>query len=159
MNLSSRIDGGLFHQTRIVGGIVPCPTFSVFDLCAEETFRFRTNVARPYTSQFYSGKSFPLVRIDRDRTGRQDDNTDEVDLYEVRIIDNDYNTYQEVMEITMVALGITQAQAYAVACEVDHRGSCAVAHGPREDAELIAGIIRTIGIEVQVNPATRLTSC
>jgi len=83
---------------------------------------------------------------------RGDAKRDEADLYEVRVIDNDYNTYQEVIEITMVALGITHAQAYVVAREVDLSGSCVVAHAPKEEAELIAGIIRSIGIEVRVNP-------
>ena len=74
------------------------------------------------------------------------------DLYEVRIIDNDHNTYQEVMEICMLALGVTEDEAFAIAWEVDHRGSCAVARAPRETAEAVADAIRVIGIEVQVNP-------
>ena len=67
-------------------------------------------------------------------------------------MDNDYNTYREVMDITMLALDITEEDAYAVAWEVDHKGSCVVAHAPQDMAETIANIIRTIGIEVQVNP-------
>jgi hypothetical protein len=38
---------------------------------------------------------------------------------------------------------------------VDHLGSCAVAHGPFEAAQTVADLIRTIGIEVQVNPVNR----
>ncbi len=74
------------------------------------------------------------------------------DLHEIRIIDNDYNTYEEVMQITMFALGVDEDAAFAIAWEVDHRGSCVVAQAPRDEAEAIAKIIRTIGIEVQVNP-------
>lgn len=70
----------------------------------------------------------------------------------MRIFDNDYNTYQEVMEITMMALQVSEQEAYAIAWEVDHKGSCVVAHGPENDAEAIASVIRIIGIEVQVNP-------
>jgi len=81
----------------------------------------------------------------------EDDKVDQRDLYEVRIIDNDHNTYAEVMEITMAALGLNEEQAFAVAWEVDHRGSCVVAEGPHEEAEAIARIIRLIGIEVRVN--------
>ncbi|MCA1960273.1 MAG: ATP-dependent Clp protease adaptor ClpS [Desulfomonile sp.] len=69
----------------------------------------------------------------------------------MRIIDNDYNTYGEVMEVTMTALGIREEQAFAIAWEVDHRGSCVVAEGRYEEAEAVARVIRTIGIEVQVN--------
>lgn len=82
-----------------------------------------------------------------------DDRSSDADpLYEVRILDNDYNTYWEVMHITRLALGLTEDQAFAVAWEVDHAGSCVVAHAPLEQAEALAGIIRMIGIEVQVNP-------
>ncbi len=100
--------------------------------------------------QMYSGSVFSPLRP------RRDDNADESKksdgLYEVRIIDNDYNTYREVMEISMEALGITEDDAFAIAWEVDHMGSCVVAQAPKAEAEGIAGIIRTIGIEVQVNP-------
>jgi ATP-dependent Clp protease adapter protein ClpS len=79
------------------------------------------------------------------------------DLHEVRVMDNDYNTYQEVMEITMVALGLDEQEAFAIAWEVDHRGSCMVAEAPQAEAESIAHTIRRIGIEAQVNPVTRIT--
>jgi len=76
----------------------------------------------------------------------------------VRIIDNDHNTYQEVIEITMLALDIIEEDAYAIAWEVDHRGSCVVAHAPKEAAEAIASVIRVIGIEVNVNRISSVTS-
>jgi ATP-dependent Clp protease adapter protein ClpS len=98
---------------------------------------------------FYTDKRFPPIHINGGP--RHDESDDEGDLYEVRIIDNDYNTYQEVMDITMAALQVTEAQAYAIAWEVDHKGSCVVAQAPREEAEAIAGLIRTIGIGVEVN--------
>jgi ATP-dependent Clp protease adapter protein ClpS len=80
-----------------------------------------------------------------------DGSPDQTGEYEVRVMDNDHNTYQQVMDITMLALDLTEEQAYAVAWEVDHKGSCVVAIGPRDEAESVASIIRTIGIEVQVN--------
>ena len=73
------------------------------------------------------------------------------ELYEVRIIDNDFNTYQQVMDVSMLALGISEDEAFAIAWEVDHSGYCVVAHGPYDQAEAVAATIRTIGIEVQVN--------
>ncbi len=100
--------------------------------------------------EMYSGRVVSPLRP------RNNDNADESKesdgLYEVRIIDNDYNTYREVMDITMEALGITEDDAFAVAWEVDHVGSCVVAQAPKAEADGIAGTIRTIGIEVQVNP-------
>lgn len=73
------------------------------------------------------------------------------ELYEVRIIDNDYNTYQEVIDVSMLALGVGEDEAFAIAWEVDHEGFCVVAQGPYDEAEAVADSIRTIGIEVQVN--------
>lgn len=99
---------------------------------------------------FYTGRFFSPIRIGRQP--RDDRNPDVQDLYEVRIIDNDYNTYGQVMEISMLALNIGEDEAYCIAWEVDHRGVCVVALGPLDEAEAIAGVIRTIGIEVQVNP-------
>ncbi|AFM25284.1 ATP-dependent Clp protease adaptor ClpS [Desulfomonile tiedjei] len=82
----------------------------------------------------------------------RDSQTPDEELFEIRIIDNDHNTYREVMDITMIALGVTEEQAFSIAWEVDHLGSCVVAHAHKEDAEELARIIRVIGIEVQVNP-------
>ena len=115
----------------------------------------RTNGPCPIAVYLYTSRRFPPILIG----GRQPEDSapDERDLCEVRIIDNDYNTYQQVMEISILALNVSEQDAYAIAWEVDHKGSCVVAHGPREDAEHIAGVIRTIGIEVQVNPVEMTT--
>lgn len=97
----------------------------------------------------YTTRSFPPIF-----TGEPSDDPTSKDsrkLYEVRIIDNDYNTYQQVIDVTMAALKIDEEQAFAIAWEVDHSGSCVVAVAPHETAEAIAEVIRTIGIEVQVN--------
>ena len=100
--------------------------------------------------QCYTTRKFPPRRFQE--LDEQDDSSKQNELFEVRIIDNNYNTYQEVMDVSMLALGITEEEAYAVAWEVDHRGSCVVAQAPLETAEAIASVIRTIGIDVQVNP-------
>jgi ATP-dependent Clp protease adapter protein ClpS len=99
---------------------------------------------------FYTGRRFPHITVCNPAV--EDDTADTKPLYEVRIIDNDHNTYQEVIEIAVLALGISEEQAFVIAWEVDHLGSCVVAHAPKGAAEEIAGLIRTIGIEVQVNP-------
>jgi ATP-dependent Clp protease adapter protein ClpS len=101
----------------------------------------------------YTRRRGPYVTIDRDPEDRGPaDSTDDSRLYEVRIIDNDYNTYQQVIDVTMMALGIDRDQAFVIAWEVDHAGSCVVAVAPQRPAESIADAIRSIGIEVQVNP-------
>ncbi len=97
----------------------------------------------------YTTRRFDPVSCPTSDEAESDKNED---LYEVRIIDNDYNTYREVMDITMLALDVSEEQAYAVACDVDRLGFCVVAHANLAIAERIAAIIRMIGIEVQVNP-------
>jgi ATP-dependent Clp protease adapter protein ClpS len=92
-------------------------------------------------------QSKPLNSKDSDGEGSHESS----ELYEVRIIDNDYNTYQQVMDVSMLALDVSEEEAFAIAWEVDHKGFCVVAQGPYEEAEAVAGMIRTIGIEVQVN--------
>jgi len=105
----------------------------------------------------YTSKRFAPVRFaGADRADEPPEGAEP--LHEVRIIDNDYNTYQEVMQITMIALGLDEEQAFTVAWEVDHYGSCVVAMASRDEAEGIADMIRVIGIEVQVNPVSAWTS-
>ena len=97
----------------------------------------------------YKSRVFDPIMMSPDR---EDPNSRDEELYEVRIIDNDYNTYSEVIQITALALGISEESAFAVAWEVDHNGFCVVAHAPKGEADRVAEIIRLIGIEVQVNP-------
>lgn len=74
-------------------------------------------------------------------------------LYVVLVIDNDYNTYDEVINICSLALGIDSVEAYRIAWEIDHLGSCSVAKASFDEAGRIAEIIRSIGIEVEVKKA------
>jgi ATP-dependent Clp protease adapter protein ClpS len=142
-------------NTSVPGGGIADP----INVWALEVPRLReTRAAKTCDSgrsiHLYTGRRFPPIQIRSE--DRNDDSSDTSKIYEVCIIDNDYNTYQEVMDVTMLVLGINDEQAFAVAWEVDHRGSCVVAQGPREEAETIADMIRTIGIEVQVNPVSGL---
>jgi ATP-dependent Clp protease adapter protein ClpS len=100
------------------------------------------------TYYLYTGSRFKPLTLDH---SSKDESSDSDDLYEVRIIDNDYNTYREVIDICIIALGVTHDEAHRIAWEVDHLGSCVVAHASRSSAEELANVIRTIGIEVQVN--------
>lgn len=97
-----------------------------------------------YKSRVFDPKIIPPKPEDSDSQSEE--------LYEVRIIDNDRNTYAEVIQITMLALEVSEETAFAIAWEVDHNGSCVVAHASKREAERLASIIRLIGIEVQVNP-------
>ncbi len=72
--------------------------------------------------------------------------------FRVVIIDNDFNTYEEVMQVCMLALGINQEDAFKIALAVDHNGRAEILSAPRQEAERVAEIIRTIGIEVVVEP-------
>lgn len=72
-------------------------------------------------------------------------------LYVV-IIDNDTNTYEQVIRICMKALQISEQEAFQIALAVDHNGEAVVFEGTRAEAQAVADIIRTIGIEVQLRP-------
>ena len=74
------------------------------------------------------------------------------DLFRVQIIDNDHNTYEEVMEVCVLALGVDRPEAFRIALSVDNNGSADVLLAPRAEAERVANVIRGIGIEVRVLP-------
>lgn len=97
----------------------------------------------------------PLLRQNPSHsTGtKQDQNRNGDDLYRVRIIDNSVNTYQEVMEICMEALGVSMIEAYHIALAVDHNGYAEVLEAPFPQAEKVAKVIRRIGIQVDLIPS------
>ena len=71
--------------------------------------------------------------------------------YKVVVHNNDYNTFEEVIRILMKAVStITYEQAVAYAYEVHNTGACVPFTGPKERAEAVAAVIRTIGIKVTV---------
>lgn len=73
--------------------------------------------------------------------------------YCVTILDNNTNTYEQVIRICMQALGITYEEGFEIALAVDNNGKATVFEGSQEEAEAVASVIRTIGIEVLVEPA------
>ena len=73
-------------------------------------------------------------------------------LFRVVIIDNDTNTYDEVIAICMQALSIGFDEAFQIALAVDNNGKAEVFHGDEASAFRVAEVIRTIGIEVRVEP-------
>ncbi|HZP82453.1 MAG TPA: ATP-dependent Clp protease adaptor ClpS [Chthonomonadaceae bacterium] len=68
----------------------------------------------------------------------------------VIVYDNDYNTPQEVVLILQKATSCTLEEAQIETWEVHNLGKSVVHHGSREECERAAGIIRTIGIRVEV---------
>jgi len=75
-------------------------------------------------------------------------------LYDVIVIDNPVNTYEEVMRVVMEAIGCDLQRAYEIAMEIDSTGAACVATVEHIEAQRIAGVIRRIGIEVRVEPAS-----
>ena len=70
--------------------------------------------------------------------------------YIVIVYDNDKNTWDEVVMILQKATGCTQQEAEIETWEVDNLGKSVVHHGGQEECNRAAGIIRTIGIRVEV---------
>lgn len=73
--------------------------------------------------------------------------------FKVVVLNNDHNTFDEVIRILMRAVpGMTLAAAEGHANEIHVSGSTVPFTGPRERAEAVGAVIRTIGIEVRVEP-------
>ena len=69
----------------------------------------------------------------------------------VTVYNNDYNTYEEVIAILIVATGCTMEEAEMEAWEVDHLGRSVVHHGKEDACRHAAEIIAKIGIRVEVS--------
>lgn len=70
--------------------------------------------------------------------------------YIVIVYDNDRNTFEQVTSILMQATACTLNEAELETWEVHNLGKSVVHHGGKEECERVAGVIRTIGIRVQV---------
>lgn len=70
--------------------------------------------------------------------------------YLVIVYDNDKNTWDEVTTILQKATSCTLEEAEIETWEVDNLGKSVVHHGGQEECNRAAGIIRTIGIRVEV---------
>ena len=68
----------------------------------------------------------------------------------VIVYDNDKNTWDQVVNILIRATACTAEEAHIETWEVDNLGKSVVHHGSQEECERAAGIIRTIGIRVEV---------
>ena len=68
----------------------------------------------------------------------------------VTVYNNDYNTYEEVVIILMMATGCPIEEASMETWEVDNLGLSVVHHGREDDCRAAADIIAKIGIRVEV---------
>ena len=68
----------------------------------------------------------------------------------VTVFNNDYNTYEEVIVILMIATGCSMEEAEMETWEIDHLGKSVVHHGAEEECRNVADVIATIGIRVEV---------
>lgn len=70
--------------------------------------------------------------------------------YIVVVYDNDYNTFDEVIEILMKATACSMQEAWIETWEIHNLGKSVVHYGSKEECEKAASVIRTIGIRVEV---------
>lgn len=69
----------------------------------------------------------------------------------VTVYDNDYNDYEQVIAILMIATGCTAEEAYMEAWEIDHLGKSVVHQAAEKECREAAEVISKIGIEVTVS--------
>ena len=73
------------------------------------------------------------------------------DNWIVTVYNNEYNTWDEVVNILMVATGCSEDEADMETWEVDNLGKSVVHHGAQDVCEAAAEIIAQIGIRVEVS--------
>jgi len=69
----------------------------------------------------------------------------------VTVFNNDHNTYDEVLLILMIATQCDADEAYMETWEIDHLGKSVVHRAGEEECQNVAGVIATIGIQVEVS--------
>ena len=74
----------------------------------------------------------------------------ELESWMVIVYNNEFNTYDEVMFILMVATHCSVEEAEIETWEIDHLGKSNVHFADKSECEGVAQIIRQIGIQVEV---------
>lgn len=100
-----------------------------------------------FSTAIVAPERVPVVIPDQEE---EIDNTGMGSGFIVIVYDNDYNTWDEVTMILQKATGCTLEEAEIETWEVDNLGKSVVHHGSKEECQRAAGIIRTIGIRVEV---------
>ncbi len=72
------------------------------------------------------------------------------DHWVVVVYDNDFNTVPQVIGVLIAATKCSLTEAEIETWEIHHLGKSVVHHGDRPECERVAGVIRTIGIRVEV---------
>ena len=70
--------------------------------------------------------------------------------WNVTVYNNDDNTYDEVIRILMCATGCAEEEAAIETWEIDHLGRSVVHLGEVWECQIVASVIATIGIRVEV---------
>jgi ATP-dependent Clp protease adapter protein ClpS len=81
----------------------------------------------------------------------QSDSASRTDGWIVTVFNNEYNTYDEVMAILLIATRCTPDEAYIETWEIDHMGKSVVHSGAENVCREVAAIIEKIGIHVEVS--------
>jgi ATP-dependent Clp protease adapter protein ClpS len=79
-----------------------------------------------------------------------DDRNGGGEVWVVIAFNNDYNTWDEVVNILMKATGCTKEEADIETWEIDNLGKSVVHHGDADECETVASVIRQIGMRVEV---------
>ncbi len=90
------------------------------------------------------------VELPQQDLAADDSTVDSRSHWIVVVYDNDFNTVDQVIRILITATKCSIAEAEIETWEVHHLGKSVVHHGDRPECERVAGIIRTIGIRVEV---------
>lgn len=70
----------------------------------------------------------------------------------VVIYNNEYNTFDEVVEVLMKATGCTLDKAYMNAWEAHNYGQAPAHFADRDECEIVAAMISLIGVRTEVRP-------
>jgi ATP-dependent Clp protease adapter protein ClpS len=73
------------------------------------------------------------------------------DLWVETVFNNDYNTWDEVVNILIKATGCSLNEAEMETWEIDNLGKSVVHHGEKDECHSAAEVIRQIGIRVEVS--------
>jgi ATP-dependent Clp protease adapter protein ClpS len=71
----------------------------------------------------------------------------------VILYNDDWHTFDEVIDILCRATGCTEDRAMEIAIEVDSKGRAICYDGSREECERVAAIIATIRLQVETDKA------
>jgi len=83
---------------------------------------------------------------------RPDDGSIGSGAWLVTAYNNDYNTFEEVIEVLQAATGCTREEAEIETWEIHHFGSCVVHRASKQECERAARVISSIGVRTSVDP-------